>query len=395
MRVGFVIHRYGEGFAGGAEGLAKQVAEQMSTTWDITVLTTCAKNYLSWENEFPVGLSRINGVKVHRFPVEKTRDIEAFSKHSYAIESKAFRITEEEEKRYFEQQGPFAPSLINHLEQVKNEYDIFIFFTYLYYPTVMGLPKVASKSYLVATAHDESPFYFARTYAPLFHSLKGVIFLTDQEKELINRVYPIPPHIRQIKAGYGITIPEDLTSQQKEECLNKFGSLIDTPYFLYLGRASETKRCHELIHAFSMMTDDYVLPCRLLFAGSLDFELPKGRNNIQYLGYVSEVEKSFLLERCIALVNPSSTESLSIVLLEAWAKKKMVIVNGASDVMAGLSNISQGGVYYHSEGMFRGLLAWAYFNHKQASEIGENGFRYVLNNFYWDLIVKRLKDEVI
>jgi len=395
MKVGFVIHRYGDGFAGGAEGLAKQMAEHMKAVWDVTVFTTCAQDYLTWANHFPEGESTINGVTVRRFPVIKPRDIKEFSQYSYATESKAFRISEEEERRYFEQQGPFTPALVQCLDQVKDQFDCFIFFTYLYYPTVMGLPKVASKSYLVATAHDESPFYFARTYAPLFHSLKGIIYLTEQERDLINRVYPVPGHVRQIKGGYGVKIPDALSSEQERRCHERFHRHTDAPFFLYLGRASESKRCQELVHAFATLSDDYQIPCRLIFAGGMDFVLPEGRSNIEYVGYLDEVEKTYLINRSLAIVNPSSTESLSIVLLEAWAHGKPVIVNGASEVMKDLCESSGGGLYYHSEAMFRGLLGWVYSHKKEAEELGYSGHHYVLQHFNWQSIIDRLRREIV
>ena len=35
---------------------------------DVRVLTTCARDYVTWRNEFPPGAGRVNGIPVERFP---------------------------------------------------------------------------------------------------------------------------------------------------------------------------------------------------------------------------------------------------------------------------------------------------------------------------------------
>ena len=38
------------------------------------VVTTCARDYVTWRNEWPAGVEPINGVPVRRFPVRRERD---------------------------------------------------------------------------------------------------------------------------------------------------------------------------------------------------------------------------------------------------------------------------------------------------------------------------------
>ena len=45
MRVTFVVQRYGKEILGGAESLARQVAERLTPYFDVEVLTTCAVEY--------------------------------------------------------------------------------------------------------------------------------------------------------------------------------------------------------------------------------------------------------------------------------------------------------------------------------------------------------------
>ncbi len=74
MKIAFVIQRYGPEITGGSEHLCRMIAERLALRHDIDVLTTCAKDYVSWKNEYPQGKSTINNVHVYRFPTTKTRD---------------------------------------------------------------------------------------------------------------------------------------------------------------------------------------------------------------------------------------------------------------------------------------------------------------------------------
>ena len=38
--------------------------------WEVDVLTTCARDHYTWANEYPPGVTTVDGVAVHRFPVE-------------------------------------------------------------------------------------------------------------------------------------------------------------------------------------------------------------------------------------------------------------------------------------------------------------------------------------
>ena len=46
---------------------------------DVEVLTTCAREYITWANDYPEGTEQINGVTVRRFANARTRDIDAFN----------------------------------------------------------------------------------------------------------------------------------------------------------------------------------------------------------------------------------------------------------------------------------------------------------------------------
>ena len=104
--VAFVVQRYGEDITGGSESLARAVAERLAGEHQITVFTTCARDYVTWRNELPEGRGRLGGVDVRRFPVEEERDLAAFN--AFAEPLYARERTREEEIEFLRRQGPYV-----------------------------------------------------------------------------------------------------------------------------------------------------------------------------------------------------------------------------------------------------------------------------------------------
>src|SRR5262245_33679330 len=78
-RVSFVIPRYGAEGVGGAETLTRGLAEHLATSGTVVeVLTTCARDHLTWENAHAPGVTVEQGVVVRRFPV-KPRNTRVFA----------------------------------------------------------------------------------------------------------------------------------------------------------------------------------------------------------------------------------------------------------------------------------------------------------------------------
>src|SRR5690242_5255732 len=82
MKLVLVVQRYGAEISGGAELHARYVAERLADHADVRVLTTCARDYVTWRNEFPTGEARINGIPVERFAIERERDTIDFRNRS-------------------------------------------------------------------------------------------------------------------------------------------------------------------------------------------------------------------------------------------------------------------------------------------------------------------------
>ena len=69
MKLVIVVQRYGADINGGAELHARYIAERLSPHAEVRVLTTCARDYVTWRNEWPSGEEMVHGIPVERFAV--------------------------------------------------------------------------------------------------------------------------------------------------------------------------------------------------------------------------------------------------------------------------------------------------------------------------------------
>src|SRR6188508_3749409 len=191
MKIAFIVQRYGTEILGGSEYHCRLIAERLAPRHQVEVLTTCAADYITWKNEYPEGTDRIRGVTVRRFANARTRDIQEFNRYSDWIFNN--RHGRQEEMEWLKQQGPWSPGLFEYLERHHTNYDILIFFTYLYAPTVMGLRIAPSKSLLVPTAHDE-PAIRLGIYEDVFASAAGLIWNTEVERAFVTSTF----HLRAL-----------------------------------------------------------------------------------------------------------------------------------------------------------------------------------------------------
>ena len=380
----FVVQRYGLEVNGGAELHCRQLAERLKDDYDVSVLTTCAIDYVTWKNEYKEGIEHINGVKVIRKKVDFERNQKKFNKISAKLNNEKDNINLGIE--WQEAQGPHSAELIKYLEDHKDDYDVIIFLTYLYYTTYFGLKVAPEKSILIPTAHDEPPIYYS-IFNETFNLPKAILYSTTTERDFVNKRFK-NDYIESDIVGLGVDINENAQDIDLEKT---FG--IKDDYVVYVGRIDESKGCKEMFEYFLEYKKTYNSNLKLVLAGKSAMEIPRNKD-IVTLGFVSEDEKVNLSKKSKLLILPSKFESLSLSSLEAMYLKVPVLLNGKCEVLKQHAILSNGGLYYENKWEFLETLNYLIGNFEIAERMGENGRKYVNENYKWDVIIKKLKETI-
>ena len=377
-----VVQRYGEGVAGGAEAHARELTKRLAPHLDIEVLTTASSDYRTWENTFTAGTEWVDDVPVRRFPVLRQRafDFKLYERRAFA---KAHSL--EDERTFVDAQGPYVPDLLEHLWRNGRDADHILFFTYIYYPTVLGLPLVPERAVLVPTAHDE-PAIRLSIYEPVFHAPRAIAFNTEEERDMVHA------HFRNARVpndilGVGVDVPVDRSADRFRQ---RWG--IEGPFVLYVGRIVESKGCGVLFdHWRRWRRAEPAGDMRLVLIGQAEMAIPP-RDDIIHLGVVSEQEKYDALEACVALAVPEVLSSMSMVTLEAWACGRPVICDADSPVVWGMTRRARAGLAFRDAAEFAELCGMLADDPDLGRRLGDSGRAFVERTYTWPRIVETYLD---
>ena len=378
MKLACVIHRYGADIAGGSEGHCRSIAERLAQNHDVTILTSTAKDHITWRNEYPAGLTEAGPVRLRRFPVVRQRSLHRFREISEAVFSGG--APESEQEQWFRENGPEVPELLAWLERHGHDFDRILFWSFRYYQTFFGLPLVADRAILVPTAEEDPVIRFG-LLDRFFAKPAGYLFLTPEEQTLVAQ-HTSQPLAPSAVIGIGLDPPR----QRPPRTI----ASVSQPYVLYLGRIDPNKGCETLLRYFLKRQETAGGREQLVMAGPANMPIPDHRSIVR-LGYIEEEARDTLLANAAALIVPSPYESLSIVLLEAWNHGVAALVNGRCSVLKGQALRSDGALYYHNYDEFaRGLdrlLGSADF----ARQLGQQGLAYVEREYRWPQVMAKVE----
>jgi len=377
-RVALVVQRAGREVNGGAETLCRDVALRLARDWDVTIVTTTAVDYLTWEPEYPAGAGDIDGVPVLRFDVDETRSQRDFDRLSQRIVTRIDSAPLAEQEAWMRAQGPYSTGLLRYLEDRGSEYDLVFFYTYLYATTYYGLPLVRDRAVLVPFGHDEWPIHFPMWDA-FFRLPKEIVFSTPEERDFLQRRFRA--QFKGPVIGIGIDLPEDARGERFRQ---RFG--IQNPYAIYVGRIDPSKGCEQLLEDFAHVKHYRADHLLLVMLGRAAMPIP----NLPYLralGFVDEQTKFDALAGSEMLIMPSSLESLSISLLEVWSVGRPALVNAASDVLVGQSRRANAGLWYNDAAEMSAAIP--HLRDRTGEALGANGRAFVAASYAWPKIVEK------
>jgi glycosyltransferase involved in cell wall biosynthesis len=413
MKLAMIVQRYGPEVLGGSEHLCRLLAERLAAQHEVEVLTTCARDYVTWKNEYAEGADRIRGVTVRRFATSRTRDIDAFNRQSEWLFNHAH--TRADEMDWLEQQGPWSPSLVDYLGRTAAQYDVLVFFTYLYAPTVLGLDANPARSLLIPTAHDE-PAIGLDIYRDVFRKPAALCYLTESERQVVQERFPDRPLLEEV-VGVGVEIPQQQPhpravageepdpdqsggSSSEDDAapremlhsrLLERGTVfrrrhrLHGPIVLYGGRIDPGKGCEELIEYFSRYVKEGG-DATLALMGVKMMSIPE-EPSIRFAGLLSDRERVQALEAATVVACPSPFESLSLLALESLAVGTPTLVNARSAVLVEHCVKSNGGLYYANGDEFVECLSLLVRDGKLRAAMGRHGRDYVRRNYRWDVVL--------
>ncbi len=382
-KISFVIPWYGEKIPGGAEAALRALAEHLvEKQVDVEILSTCVEQFGSdWNIDYyPEGPDVVRGVKVRRFKVRK-RDTAAFDRINYKFMNDLPVSAEEE--MVFMQEMVNSTDLYEYIEMHQDESDVFVFTPYMFGTTYFGCQKCLEKSVLIPCFHDES-YAYMQLFKEQFSKVRGMIFLSEAEAEFARRTYDLSD-VETAVLGTGVQsgIIGNAERFRKKYKINK-------PYMIYAGRKDSGKNVDTLLKYFCQYKQMTKSPMKLVMIGGGEIQIPgEIKKDVIDLGFVSLQDKYDAFSGAVLLCNPSKFESFSLVIMESWLCKRPVLVYGGCEVTKQFAISSEGGMFFNDADDFVTAVDYI-MSHKEEGDImGENGQRYVMENFIWDVVTEK------
>ena len=380
MKLAIAVQRYGADINGGAELHARYIAERLSRHAQVEVVTTCARDYVTWRNELPAGVEHVNGVAVRRFPVRHERVPRDFGRHSERVFSRVHSYADE--LAWLESEGPASPGMIDYLTSAPIDYAIL--FSYRYYHAWHTARRLPRKSVLVPTA-ERDPAVALEIFKPVFRGVRAVMYNSPEERAMIQGAAG-NTDVPGVVVGVGSDVPDrtDAPAFRRKFRINR-------PFAIYIGRIDENKGCGELFDYFRRYAAVFPRGLDLVLVGSAVMPIPK-HHRIHHLGFLSDQDKFNGLAAADLLIMPSYYESLSMVALESWALGRPVLANGRCDVLKGQCIRSNAGLYYERFEEFVEALYALESNGPLHARLGQNGRDYFRRHYAWPVIEQKYMD---
>jgi glycosyltransferase involved in cell wall biosynthesis len=377
LNIAIVVPRYGLDAVGGAENQSQGFAEEMVRRGHrVELWTTCASNHFTWDNDIPAGRSELNGVTVCRFPIT-SREV----KRQHEIESKIVtsgQLTTEEQYDWLKSAAHSVP-LYHHIAQHAARFDALVTLPYASPLAHYAAWAAPDKVIFWPCLHDE-PYAYMEPVHLLLECVWGVMFNAPEESLLALNKLKIRPR-RSAVLGEGVLLPEILPA--------KANGHSHSSYIAYVGRLEAGKNLL-LLYDYMKRYAEKGGRVKLVVMGKGPLEPPQ-HPAFDFRGFVSDEEKAAVCANALALCQPSLNESFSLVIMESWLAGRPVLVPEECDVTREHVRRSKGGLWFYSAEEFGSALDWLAGHADLAAQMGQNGRRYVLQNYTWSAVAERFE----
>ncbi|MCW1949045.1 MAG: glycosyltransferase family 4 protein [Candidatus Shapirobacteria bacterium] len=260
--------------------------------------------------------------------------------------------------------------------------------------------QLSSKILINTSFHQTDQDFFQK---PLIKTLQQADYLwtlTQYETDFFIKKLNINPQ-KIILAGNGIDKNFLVKkSKKKKSNIQHLRSNI-----LFIGSLSAHKGVDTLINSFSEIY--HLRPnISLIIAGQKTLYYPQIKNivdqqpksvqeKIKFIFNFPQKKLKQLIDNCDVLVLPSKQESFGLVIIEAWARQKPVIVSDIPPLQEIVKKTS-GGLVFQTENSkdLQQKILKLIKSPKTCQLLGQNGYNYVKNNYTWPIVGKKIQQNI-
>jgi glycosyltransferase involved in cell wall biosynthesis len=414
VRLGFVTPRYGADLSSGPEHACRLLAEQVCHRHDVDVLTTCARDPLTWRNEYAEGSDRVRGVLVRRFPVGQLHDRDAFAQ--FATRVTGSPRSRADELEWVRRLGPVSAGLLDHLKRQHRVYDALVFFSLQHATTVEGAGLAPERTILFPHLQLRPSLRFA-LWKEILESVRAIGFLSETERRLTRQYIGAELQTEEV-VGIGIDpppqlayprhqqdpadalIPEDDSGADPSETqeptyLSSRGVTFRRrhrlygSFALYGGRVEADNGCEEMLEYFDAVgADQAQIP--LVLMGVKMMKLPD-QAGVQLGGVLPDRERMAAYEAADVTIAPGADDLLAQAPLESLAVGTPVLASVRNTAAVEHCRRSNGGLYYANREEFVEAFRLLAGNTRLREALGENGRNYVRQHFRWEHVLGRFE----
>ncbi len=246
----------------------------------------------------------------------------------------------------------------------------------------------------------------------VINNADGLLFTCQEELQLAREPFsPYRPK-REINVGYGIKTPPVFSAKMAQAFLKVCPNIKSNAYFLFLSRIHDKKGVDLLVEAYSSqlkkeIKKGNIFP-KLVIAGPgiessygkkiLKFinETPDLKEHIKFPGLLLGDAKWGAYYGCEAFILPSHQENFGIVVAEALACGKPVLISDKVNIWREIKKDAAGIITTDTLiGVEKLFQNWQLLPNEEKLSMGSNAVRLFKKNFTSEAAAKRLKQVFI
>lgn len=386
-RLAVVPPRYGPEVVGGAELVLREVAHGLAGRgWEVEVLTTCARDHHRWANEYPPGVTRDGAVTVRRFPVVNDTPGRDRARVE-ALLAAGEPVSLADQERWMND-GMRVPELFHWVLDHETDHRAIVVSPYPFWTTFAVGQVAPERTILRPCLHDE-PYARMELFEPLFTGLGGLWLQTEPEFDLARSLNPLPPATAVV--GEGVPVPDGYDASGFRD---RHG-LGTRPFVLYGGRREGAKGWEGLLEGFARAVAKEDLDLSLVTFGVGDVTPPPHiADRVIDLGFLSDPDRDDAMAAAAAYIQPSTLESFSRTVMEAWLAGTPVIANAGGAVVRWHCERSGAGLLYEDDHDLEQCLRFVAEAPDAAAAMAKPGRDYVIDNYTWAVTLDRMEATI-